>query len=61
LREGLALTPIASVGPVVSDELTSHGLHTDIAPAEGAYFMKPLISAMATALGKAAPRAAAGS
>jgi uroporphyrinogen-III synthase len=52
LREGLARTPIASVGPVVSDELRSHGLRSDISPAEGAYFMKPLISAMATALGK---------
>ena len=30
----------------------SHGLRTDIAPANDAYFMKPLISAMATALGK---------
>src|SRR6201992_2210301 len=57
LREGLAQTPIASVGPVVSDELTSHGLRTDIAPANEAYFMKPLISAMAAALGKTAPRA----
>jgi uroporphyrinogen-III synthase len=57
LREGLARTPIASVGPVVSDELRSHGLHTDISPAEGAYFMKPLISAMAVALGKTPPRA----
>src|ERR1700761_5452191 len=56
LREGLARTPIASVGPVVSDELTAHGLPTNIAPPEGAYFMKPLISAMATALGKAPPR-----
>jgi uroporphyrinogen-III synthase len=52
LREGLERTPIASVGPVVSDELTSHGLRTDIFPANDAYFMKPLISAMATALGK---------
>jgi uroporphyrinogen-III synthase len=60
LREGLAHTPIASVGPVVSDELKSHGLRTDISPAEGAYFMKPLISAMAVALGKAPPRAAGG-
>jgi uroporphyrinogen-III synthase len=59
LRDGLAHTPIASVGPVVSDELKSRGLRTDIAPAEGAYFMKPLISAMATALGKTAPRSAA--
>jgi uroporphyrinogen-III synthase len=59
LRDGLARTPIASVGPVVSDELRSHGLRTDIYPANDAYFMKPLISAMAAALGKTAPRAAA--
>src|SRR5712675_729421 len=58
LREGLARTPIASVGPVVSDELKSHGLRADIYPANDAFFMKPLISAMATALGKSAPRAA---
>src|SRR6266849_6584334 len=56
LRDGLARTPIASVGPVVSDELTSHGLRTDIYPANDAYFMKPLISAMAAALGKMPPR-----
>jgi uroporphyrinogen-III synthase len=54
LREGLERTPIASVGPVVSDELKAQGLRTDITPADGAYFMKPLISAMATALGKKA-------
>jgi uroporphyrinogen-III synthase len=59
LRDGLARTPIASVGPVVSDELKSHGLHTDISPANDAYFMKPLISAMAAELGKSAPRATA--
>jgi uroporphyrinogen-III synthase len=56
LREGLARTPIASVGPAVSDELKSHGLRTDIYPANDAYFMKPLISAMAAALGKHPPR-----
>jgi len=60
LREGLSRTPIASVGPAVSDELKSHGLRTDISPASDAYFMKPLISAMATALAKNPPRAAAG-
>ena len=59
LRDGLKRTPIASVGPVVSDELKSHGLRTDIYPANNAYFMKPLISAMAAELGKAAPRSAA--
>ncbi len=59
LREGLAKTPIASVGPAVSDELKSHGLRTDIYPANEAFFMRPLISAMAEALGKTPPRAAA--
>ena len=57
LREGLDRTPIASVGPAVSDELKSHGLRTDISPANDAYFMKPLISAIAAALGKNPPRA----
>src|SRR5258708_737097 len=57
LREGLAKTPIASVGPAVSDELKSHGLRTDIYPANDAFFMRPLISAMAEALGKTPPRA----
>jgi uroporphyrinogen-III synthase len=60
LREGLTKTPIASVGPAVSDELKSHGLHADIYPANDAFFMKPLISAMATALGRKKPRRTAG-
>src|SRR4030088_3688378 len=42
LREGLARTPIASVGPVVSDELKSHGLRTDISPAHDDYPIQPL-------------------
>ena len=58
LREGLTKTPVASVGPAVSDELRAQGLNADITPADGAYFMKPLISAMAAALGKMPPRAA---
>ena len=58
LREALARTPIASVGPAVSNELKSHGLHAAISPAGEAYFMKPLISAMAAALTKKPPRAA---
>ncbi|MGX9432042.1 MULTISPECIES: uroporphyrinogen-III synthase [Bradyrhizobium] len=56
LRQGLDRTSIASVGPAVSGELASHGLRTDIAPANDAYFMKPLISAMAVALAKHPPR-----
>ncbi|MGH9806668.1 MAG: uroporphyrinogen-III synthase [Terriglobia bacterium] len=58
LREALSRTPIASVGPVVSDELNTHGLRANISPAEGAYFMKPLISAMAAELAKRPPRLA---
>src|SRR6186997_5189 len=42
LREGLGHTPIASVGPAVSDELKVHGLRADIYPANDAFFMKPL-------------------
>lgn len=59
LRLGFERTPIASVGPAVSDELKSHGLRTDIYPAEDAFFMRPLISAMAAALSKNPPRATA--
>ncbi len=50
LRAGLDRVKIASVGPVVSDELKSYGLRTDITPANDAFFMKPLISAMAASL-----------
>ncbi|MGD9838169.1 MAG: uroporphyrinogen-III synthase [Afipia sp.] len=57
LRDGLAQTPIASVGPVVSDELKAFGLRTDIYPANESFFMKPLISAMALELNKTPPRA----
>jgi uroporphyrinogen-III synthase len=57
LREGFDKTLIASVGPAVSDELKSHGLRTDIYPANDAFFMKPLISAMAKVLAKRRPRA----
>ena len=59
LRAGFERTLIASVGPAVSGELAAHGLRTDIAPADEAYFMRPLISAMATALAARKPRAAA--
>lgn len=61
LRAALSQTPIASVGPVVSDELKSYGLHADIYPANEAFFMKPLISAMAATLQKTPPRNAASS
>lgn len=59
LRTGFERTLIASVGPAVSGELAAHGLRTDIVPAGDAYFMRPLISAMAVALGERKPRVAA--
>ena len=59
LRAGLECTPIASVGPVVSDELRNYGLRASIYPDNNAFFMRPLISAIAKQLGKSKPRAAA--
>lgn len=57
LAEALAATPVASVGPVVCDELKAAGFEADIVPENGAFFMRPLISAMAAELTKTAPRA----
>ncbi|MGY0572878.1 uroporphyrinogen-III synthase [Bradyrhizobium sp. RDM12] len=59
LRAGFERTLIASVGPAVSGELAAHGLRTDISPADDAYFMRPLISAMAAELAERKPRAPA--
>jgi uroporphyrinogen-III synthase len=58
LHAGFERTLIASVGPAVSGELAAHGLRTDISPADDAYFMRPLISAMAAALAERKPGAA---
>ena len=57
LQQALARTPVASVGPVVSDELKAFGFKTDIAPDNNAFFMRPLISALAAQLAKSQPRA----
>jgi uroporphyrinogen-III synthase len=54
LRAALKTTSIASIGPVVDEELKSAGIAADITPANETYFMKPLISAMSLALNKAA-------
>ena len=56
LREGLARTKIASIGPAVSEELASFDLHADILPANDTFFMKPLIAAIAIALANSASR-----
>jgi uroporphyrinogen-III synthase len=49
LREALAQTRIAAVGPVVAAELERQGLSVAIMPRE-AFFMKPLVSAIIAAL-----------
>jgi uroporphyrinogen-III synthase len=45
LREGLARTRVASIGPVVSGELEKLQVRVDIAPKDR-YFMKPLVTAI---------------
>jgi uroporphyrinogen-III synthase len=56
LAAALEKTPVASVGPVVSEELKAFGFKTDIAPDDGAFFMRPLISTMAQRLAGSPPR-----
>jgi uroporphyrinogen-III synthase len=58
LKDALKRTKVASVGPVVSDELKGFGIATDIYPANEAFFMRPLIAAMIAALARTPPRAA---
>jgi uroporphyrinogen-III synthase len=58
LKDALKRTKVASVGPVVADELKGFGIATDIYPDNDAFFMRPLISAMIAALAKTPPRAA---
>ena len=50
LPAALAATPIAAIGPIVAAELARHGLRAAIVPRD-TYFMKPLVSAIADALG----------
>lgn len=51
LRDGLARTKVAAVGPVVASELTTLGARIDIAPSDR-FFMKPLVNAMVASLGR---------
>lgn len=50
VREALAKTRVAAIGPVVEDSLRKHGLDVTCMP-EDSFFMKPLANAMATAMG----------
>src|SRR5579859_4355346 len=58
LKDALRRTKVASVGPVVSDELQASGIATDIYPDNDAFFMRPLIAAMISAFARLPPRAA---
>jgi uroporphyrinogen-III synthase len=49
LHQGLGKTLVAAVGPVVEGELRRRGVDVLIAP-EAAWFMKPLVSALVSAL-----------
>jgi uroporphyrinogen-III synthase len=51
LGEALARTKVASVGPVVAEELRRIGAAIDIATDES-YFMKPLVNAIVARLGR---------
>lgn len=44
LRDGIAKTLVAAVGPVVADELTAAGIQVSVMP-DSSYFMKPLVRA----------------
>jgi uroporphyrinogen-III synthase len=50
LREGLARTKVAAIGPVVAEALEKFGIATEIMPQES-FFMKPLVNAMTEAFG----------
>ena len=54
LRDGLACTKIAAIGPVVSAAVEKIGGRVAIAPAGGSFHLKPLVNAIVAALGDSA-------
>jgi uroporphyrinogen-III synthase len=58
LKEAMKRTKVASVGPVVSNELKTFSIATDIYPDNDAFFMRPLIQAMIGAFETMPPRVA---
>jgi uroporphyrinogen-III synthase len=54
LQNALQATAIAAVGPVVAEDLRRRGLEVTITP-DHSYFMKPLVTAIVTALSGEAP------
>jgi uroporphyrinogen-III synthase len=45
LKQGLARTKIAAIGPIVAQELSRHGMRADVMP-EKSFTMKPLVRAI---------------
>lgn len=54
LRDGLARTKIAAIGPVVSAAVEKIGGRVAITPAGGSFHLKPLVNAMVAALSDSA-------
>jgi uroporphyrinogen-III synthase len=54
LRNGFGRTAVAAVGPIAAEALRSKGISASIVPS-GAYFMKPLVSAITAALTRNGP------
>lgn len=52
LKKGLSRVKVAAVGPIVAETLQDIGARVDMMPEES-YFMKPLVNAIAAALGAA--------
>jgi uroporphyrinogen-III synthase len=52
LRNGLAVTRVAAIGPVVAADLEAAGIRVDAMPADN-FSMKPLVTALGTLLGPA--------
>lgn len=52
LRQALARTLVAAVGPLVAESLLAHGITPQVTP-EGSYYLKPLTQALIRQLGAA--------
>ena len=48
-RAALGRVVVAAVGPVVAGELAAYGVQVDVTPANGTYFMKPLVRELGAA------------
>ena len=54
LRQALAHTLVAAIGPVVADALRAHGMQPQVVP-EDSYYLKPLTRALIERLGSSGP------